>query len=124
MARARYCVSLADYADRDEFMYTFYRLAPAFYLARNPTHEEKLAFANQLATRYNPRALNMKSFGCVGCGSYKIDVLSGSLMRSETLVAWLSTTHFFLSVKLPPAPGKRNLLWMYTSRARHINKGL
>ncbi|KAL3147811.1 hypothetical protein ABBQ32_002539 [Trebouxia sp. C0010 RCD-2024] len=66
MARARYCVSIAE--GRDEFVYTFYCFAPAFFLARNPTHEEKLAFANQLVTRFKPRALNMKSFGCVKCG--------------------------------------------------------
>ncbi|KAL3130404.1 hypothetical protein ABBQ38_008228 [Trebouxia sp. C0009 RCD-2024] len=66
MARARYCVSIAG--GRDEFVYTFYCFSPAFFLARNPTHEEKLAFANQLVTRFKPRALSMKSFGCVKCG--------------------------------------------------------
>ncbi len=66
MARARYCVNIID--GQDEFVYTFYCVAPAFFLARNPTHEEKLAFANQLVSRYNPRALRMKSFGCASCG--------------------------------------------------------
>ena len=66
MARARYCVFIAD--GGDEFVYTFYCFAPAFFLARNPTHEEKLAFAQQLATRYNPRALALKPFKCVTCG--------------------------------------------------------
>ncbi|MCJ1368721.1 hypothetical protein MMC16_007866 [Acarospora aff. strigata] len=67
MARGRYCVSITE-AGKDDFVYTFYCFAPAFFLARNPTHEEKLAFANQLVARYNPRALDMKSLGCVTCG--------------------------------------------------------
>lgn len=66
MARARYCVDVVE-PGKDGFMYTFDCIAPAFYLARNPTHEEKLAFASQMASRYNPRALNMKSFECVTC---------------------------------------------------------
>ena len=68
MARARYCATIADHATGDEFVYTFYCFAPTFFLARNPTHEEKVDFANQLVTRYNPRALSMKSFGCFICG--------------------------------------------------------
>ena len=69
MARARYCAFVYDYEEKDEFIYTFYCFAPAFFLARNPTHAEKVDFANQLATRYNPRVLSMKSFGCYQCGS-------------------------------------------------------
>ena len=66
MARARCCISVVE-PGKDEFVYTFYCIAPAFFLARNPTHEEKLAFAGQLTTTYNHRALQMKAFACIAC---------------------------------------------------------
>ena len=66
MARARCCISVVE-PGKDEFVYTFYCTAPAFCLARNPTHEEKLAFAGQLTTTYNHRALKMKAFACIAC---------------------------------------------------------
>ena len=68
MARARYRATIADHDTKDEFVYTFYCFAPISFLARNPTHQEKVDFANQLVTRYNPRALSMKPFACFICG--------------------------------------------------------
>ena len=66
MARARYCVSLPELG-KEDFIHTYYCFAPAFFLAREPTHAEKLAFIDQLKSRYKPRALSEKAFQCVTC---------------------------------------------------------
>lgn len=109
MARARYCVFIAD--GGDEFVYTFYCFAPAFFLARNPTHEEKLAFADQLVTRYNPRALKMKSFGCMSCGRQAIQAVDWlRYALRDPLAAWQSTTLSSPCVRMTSACGKQKLL--------------
>lgn len=66
MARARYIVNLPERGNED-FTYTYYCFAPAFFLAREPTHEERLAFVDQLKSRYNPRVLSEHAFQCTSC---------------------------------------------------------
>ena len=47
--------------------YTYYQVAPAFFLAREPAHQEKLDFVDVLRARYNPVTLSAHPFGCVRC---------------------------------------------------------
>ena len=78
MVRARYCVSINE-PGKDDLVYTFYYVAPAFFMARNPTQEEKVTLAAALAARYNPRALQLKAFECLSCGR-----------RARQFIEWLT----------------------------------
>lgn len=50
------------------FEYTYYHVAPAFFLARKPTNQEKLELVDVLRAKYNPVTLSAHRFGCVRCG--------------------------------------------------------
>ncbi len=48
--------------------YTYHHVAPAVFLAREPTDREKLDLVNSLRNHYNPKMLASHPFGCVECG--------------------------------------------------------
>ena len=66
MARARYYVEGIG-ANGRQFDYTYYHVTPAFFLAREPTDQEKLHFIDTLAQRYNPRVLAARPYKCFNC---------------------------------------------------------
>ena len=67
MARARCVIDIAQPEGLVDFEHTYYCFAPAFFLSRPPTQEEKDAFADQVAARYTPRAVKSRKFRCVVC---------------------------------------------------------
>lgn len=67
MAEVRYYVFATHRDESNTWEHSYYGYAPAFFLARNPTAEEKLALVQQLIARYTPRVLSAKPFQCIVC---------------------------------------------------------
>ena len=67
MANVRYYVLAAQPDESNTWEHSYYSYAPAFFLARNPTAEEKLALVQELISRYTPRVLQAKPFKCAVC---------------------------------------------------------
>ena len=65
MARARCYMPVYDASG--SFEYTFYYVAPSYFLAREPTQQEKTSFVDKIVARYTPRILAMKCFACSVC---------------------------------------------------------
>ena len=65
MAHARYAVLVPQRRENGgTWDYTYYFFAQAVFLAREPSREEKVAFIQELGSRYKSRVLQAKRFEC------------------------------------------------------------